>query len=48
VMETVLFNDSSVVIAIITIAVALTWSVVGMTIPRRMRSDIRRHLRELH
>src|SRR5262245_46875129 len=46
-MEVVLFNDySSVVFAIITSALALTWSVVGLTIPRRMRSDIKRELRE--
>jgi len=48
-METDLFNDdySTVVLWIITSTVALTWLVVGLTIPRRMRSDIKRQLREL-
>jgi RNase P protein component len=40
-------NDHTVVFLIITSAAALTWSVVGLTIPRRMRSDIKRQLREL-
>ena len=49
-METDLFNNdhSTVVLVIITSAAALACLVVGLTIPRRMRADIKRQLRELH
>jgi len=47
-METVLFTDHGIVVfAITTSAIALILSVLGLTTPNRMRSDIEHQLRGL-
>jgi hypothetical protein len=47
-METVLFTDHSVVVfAIVTGALALTFSVLGLATTSQTRSDIQRQLRGL-